>query len=306
MRLSELPSRTARRRALVVAFAALTLLIATAGPMLAAEPIDLRDAAGPRRTYVPPPKVIPRATPSPEPTPQPEEPLGHDVSWPQCNDELPDPIGFAVVGVNGGRVHKPNPCLADQLAWAGRGADLYVNTANPGPSRSQFWPSGQATPRACDTRANPGPETPECAYLYGWNAAADSYATALAAYVSLGWADAEADRLPDEQTWWLDVETANSWQRDRSLNVAALQGAVDYLESMDVAEVGFYSTALLWWRVTAGTDAFADYPAWHAGAHSQHEAEARCGGHAFTGGELRFVQWVEDGIDTNVRCSSIP
>lgn len=304
MRQSELPSRTVRRRALAAVLAALTLLATTAGPILAAEPIDLRDAA-PRRTFVPPPKDRHPAPPSPARAAN-DEPLGHDVSWPQCNDELPAPIGFSVIGVNGGRVYRANPCLADQLAWAGRGADFYINTANPGPDRSQFWPSGQDAPLACDTRTNPGPETRACAYLYGWNAAADSYATALAAYVSLGWADDDAERIPDEATWWLDVETANSWQRDRTLNVAALRGAVDYLESMDVAEVGFYSTPLLWWRVTAGTDAFDDHPAWHAGAHSQREAEDRCAGRSFTGGELRLVQWVEDGIDTNVRCSTIP
>ena len=71
---------------------------------------------------------------------------------------------------------------------------------------------------------------------------------------------------------------------------------------MDVAEVGFYSTPLLWWRVTGGTDDFADYPAWHAGARNRADAEDRCDRDAFTGGELRMVQWVEDGLDRNVRC----
>ena len=107
--------------------------------------------------------------------------------------------------------------------------------------------SASPSPVTCDRRDD---DSHECAYLYGWNAAADGYARVLAAHVALGWADADADRVQTEGTWWLDVETANSWRIDRTLNVAALHGAVDFLESMDVEEVGFYSTPLLWWRVT--------------------------------------------------------
>ncbi len=78
-----------------------------------------------------------------------------------------------------------------------------------------------------------------------------------------------------------------------------------YLESVDATEVGFYSTPLLWWIVTGGTDAFAAYPAWHAGASDLSDAQERCTTEtAFTGGELQLVQWVEDGFDTNYRCPS--
>jgi hypothetical protein len=309
MHFTEMPRREVRWRALVAALAAFLLLLAAVAPAFAAEPIDARDRdAGPRRVYVAPPKQptsrplpTPVATPTPTSTPEPK--LGFDVSWPQCNDEHPEHIGFAIVGVDGGRVYKPNPCLVEQLEWAGEGGDLYINTANPGPRHSQFWPSGSAEPRACDTDARPGTETADCAYVYGWNAAADSYRRALEAYVSLGWVEDDADRLPDEITWWLDVETANSWMRDRGLNVASLHGAVDYLDSMGAEDIGFYSTPLLWWRITAGTDDFEAYPAWHAGGHSEEEAAERCDHDAFTGGTLRFVQWIEDGIDRNLRCS---
>src|SRR3712207_9481620 len=44
--------------------------------------------------------------------------VGHDVSFPQCGDPLPDDPAFAVVGVNGGLATRPNPCLAEQLARA--------------------------------------------------------------------------------------------------------------------------------------------------------------------------------------------
>src|SRR3712207_9503117 len=44
--------------------------------------------------------------------------VGHDVSFPQCGDPLPDDPAFAVVGVNGGLATRPHPRPAEQLAWA--------------------------------------------------------------------------------------------------------------------------------------------------------------------------------------------
>ncbi|HJP71211.1 MAG TPA: hypothetical protein VJ975_05785 [Candidatus Limnocylindria bacterium] len=296
---------------MIVALGIFGLLATAAAPVAAVEPIDAREPATLQRAA--PPPVAPAPAPpvvSPVPSVAPAVDLpGIDVSWPQCGAELPAEFGFAIVGVNRGLVYAPNPCLASgepssQLEWAGADADLYVNTANPGPDISGFWPHGQRSSRDCNTANRPGADTADCAYLYGWNAAADSYRIALEAFVALGWAEADADRVPGERTWWLDVETANSWRGDTSLNVAALQGAVDYLESMD-AEVGFYSTPLLWWRVTGGTDRFAEYPAWHAGASSVDDARARCvTDEAFTGGELAMMQWVENGLDRNVICPS--
>jgi len=299
--------RSVRRRALSATFGVFALLAVAAAPVAAREPIDLfeHEPTPSPQASTDDPQPAPRPTipiRRPQPAPEPIGEPGHDVSWPQCNDELPEDSAFAVVGVNGGRTFSQNDCFVAQLEWAGREADFYLNTANPGPDHSSFWPSGQSEPRECDTRAMRGDDTRDCAYLYGWNAAADGYARVLDAFIGLDWADADAERVPGEATWWLDVETANSWRGDRRLNVATLQGAVDFLESMEVAEVGFYSTPLLWWRVTRGTDAFDEYPAWHAGAISEAQARDRCDDEAFTGGELRMVQWVEDGIDMNVRC----
>lgn len=304
-----------RRRVLVLTLGVFALLGVAAAPVAAVEPVDARDPA-PVLRRGPPPE--PTEAPTPTPTVIParlatldSDAPGYDISWPQCGDPLPEAISFAIVGVNGGRVYRPNPCLGigeddSQLEWAGPQTDLYLNTGNPGPDRSNYWPHGHAAQRECDTAAHPGADTADCAYLYGWNAAADSYRIALEAFIALEWAEPDADRVPGERTWWLDVEVANTWRLDWSLNVATLQGAVDYLESMDVTEVGFYSTPLLWWRVTGGTDAFADNPAWHAGALDQAEAEGQCDDDAFTGGELRIVQWVENGLDHNHRCPPAP
>lgn len=300
------PTAGWRRRVLTLTLGVFALLVSAATPALAVDPIYLEETPIPRRTAAPAPTTD--ASPAPGFTRISVAP-GYDVSYPQCGKELPESFSIAIVGVNGGRVYSLNPCLgpdgddASLLEWAGPDAELYANTGNPGPALSSYWPEGQTTPRACNTRANPGDDTPDCSYVYGWNAAAHSYAMALAAYIDLEWADADAERIPGNPTWWLDVETVNSWRLDRTLNVATLQGAVDYLESMDVTEVGFYSTPLLWWWITGGTDAFADHPSWHAGARNQADAEDRCDGDGFTGGELHMVQWVENNLDHNHRCS---
>jgi hypothetical protein len=264
------------------------------------------------------PEPSPSAAASPTPTPRPArtpaarpDSIGYDISYPQCGDPYPEPRGFAIVGVNGGRVFSPNPCFApgdepSQLAWAGPEADLYFNTGNPGPRISRFWPSGQTEPRECDTRGASGDDTLDCAYVYGWNSAEFAHSSALEAFIALGWADADAERLPADVSIWLDVEPANSWRGDRDLNVATLEGAVAYLESAGVDGIGFYSTPRLWNRITGGTDIFAEYPAWHAGARDRADAERRCREErAFTGGELAMVQWVEDGLDLNVRCDAV-
>jgi hypothetical protein len=255
------------------------------------------------------PSPTPAPTRRPTPSPQPAEPaIGYDISYPQCGGPYPDSPAFAIVGVNGGRVYSANPCLGagehpSQLEWAAPNLDLYLNTGNPGPRWSSYWPTGQHHPRECEPGFFRGTDTRDCAYVYGWNAAAHSYQTALEAFISVDRLDADATRLPAGITWWLDVEAANTWRLDRSLNVAALQGMVAYLESMEVDEIGFYSTPRLWNRIVGGTHAFADYPAWHGGARDLDDAERRCSSErAFTGGELRMVQWIQDGYDANIRC----
>ena len=271
----------------------------------------------PTRTARPSPEASPEASraPTPESTPEPSaapaSPVGYDISYPQCGRLYPLTFAFAIVGVNGGRVYSQNPCLGpggdrSQLAWAGPEAELYFNTGNPGPRISRYWPNGQADPRACDTDDDPGEDTLDCSFVYGWNAAEYAYATALRAYVDLGWLEADEERLPRGTAIWLDVEPANSWRFDPDLNVAALEGAVAYLESMEVERIGFYSTPRLWGRITGGTDRFSDYPAWHAGARDRADAERRCLEEpAFTGGQLAMVKWVENGLDANVRCADL-
>jgi hypothetical protein len=233
---------------------------------------------------------------------------GYDISYPQCGGLFPANAAFGIVGVNKGIVFSPNPCLGNgngpsELAWAGGvQAQLYANTGNPGPGPSIHWPNGQTFPLACNTGTSPGSDTRNCAYDYGWNAATDSYQTAVRAYISLGLASAGATSTPQPNRWWLDVETGNSWRTDASLNVAALQGAVAYLQSVGALGIGFYSTQSQWNQITGGTAVFSPLPSWVAGATSARQAASNCTGSAFTRGVVAIAQYFAKGFDADLPC----
>ena len=223
---------------------------------------------------------------------------GYDISYPQCGGSYPANPAFGIVGINGGKVFSANPCLASQLAWGGgAAAELYANTGNPGPALSSFWPNGQLAPRFCDPD---NPDTADCAYDYGYNAARHSFETALQAYQVLG-----LTTSPAAAQWWLDVETMNSWRDDVTLNVAALEGEVAYLRDVaGVTRLGFYSTTYQWGVITGGTKVFAASPSWGAGARSERAARNLCTSTttSFTGGPLTMVQFPFSGFDADIRC----
>jgi hypothetical protein len=237
---------------------------------------------------------------------------GHDISHPQCGAEMPDGSTFGIVGLNQGRPFSTNPCLGEQYEWAvGRpgSAAIYVNTGNPAPRSDYYWPrSGRRDPALC--RDNSSTTDPGCAYNYGWHAAANAMATGKK---RLG-------RGVLGHTWWLDVETSNTWNGDGASNTALLQGMYDYLRSHGVAEVGLYSTGYQWKKITGGYTAatadryraawdgqlVADFPLheaplWIATAAGSGTARKRCAT-SFTGGPTTMVQFVKDGFDTNLTC----
>jgi hypothetical protein len=235
-------------------------------------------------------------------------PCWFDISYPQCGSPFPADAEFGIVGVNHGKVFSANPCLSTgdgppELIWAGGvRAQLYANTGDPGPALSSRWPNNQTSPRQCDASAVPGSDTADCAYDYGWNAAADSYRTAASAYVSLGLAPAGATSTPSPNVWWLDVEINNSWRPDTTLNVAVLKGAVAYLQSAGTAGIGFYSTQYQWNQITGGTSDFSAYPSWVAGANSAKQAVGICSAKGFTGGRVALVQYPAGGFDADFLC----
>jgi hypothetical protein len=236
------------------------------------------------------------------------QPTGYDISYPQCGGAFPTNVVFGIVGVNNGIVYSVNPCLggggggASELAWAEQfeqAAILFANTADPGPALSSHWPNGQTAPRFCDPASN---DSPACAYDYGWNAAADSYRDAVNAYISIGKLQAGASQTPLPNEWWLDVETANSWEANTGNNIAALQGELDYLKTQGVASVGFYANGSDWQTITGATTTFSTYPSWRAGGGSQASAQSYCGTTGPTGGPIKYSQYASGGYDADIRC----
>lgn len=228
---------------------------------------------------------------------------GHDVSYPQCGAALPVGSRFGVVGVDGGKPYDANPCLVEQIGWAlGAGRPgYYVNTANPGPRLSSYWPIGQRTPKRCTRSA---PDSSGCAYDYGWNAAADSFARAVSAAAAAG------APAVTRSTWWLDVETGNTWEsleygetpKYLANDTAVLEGMRAYLRSRGVRSVGVYSTLHQWERITGGAT-LGRAPVWYAGVGSATSAAKRCTrAYSFTGGRVRMTQFARDGFDADHRC----
>ena len=128
--------------------------------------------------------------------------------------------------------------------------------------------------------------------------------------------------VPKSRTWWLDVETANSWEGNGIANAADLQGSFDYLREHGVKEVGIYSTDYQWRTITGGYHAStaATYkrawasaftpkhrmhlaPLWQAGVQGIEVARQRCG-ISFTGAPVRMAQFIVDNLDHNLMCGS--
>ncbi len=238
--------------------------------------------------------------------------VGYDVSHPQCGTELPAPGAFAVVGVNGGLATRTNPCLTEQLTWASGSSgavgdqprvQLYLNTANPGELRGLVttWPSTGQTPYgSCD-----GGNSMACSWQYGWERAR----TSVEAFFRPAARAARLDSQPARYTWWLDVETMNTWQSGsaeaRARNRVTLEGMTEYLTDQD-GEVGVYSTGYQWRRIVGEVPAdspLVGLPSWLAGALTLPQAVDLCDEPALVPrSEVELTQYVPDDLDLNYAC----
>jgi hypothetical protein len=235
-------------------------------------------------------------------------PYGNDVSYPQCASDgasstvaLPVSPAFGVVGVNKGLPNTTNPCLAAELAWAAAAparAAVYVNTANPGKLAS-WWPTTNRTQHGARAVKNPygacKPKqyTQACSYVYGYSMAYDDVTARVVA-------------KPSAYTWWLDVETANTWSSSPAANRADLEGMRAAIVAAK-AKVGVYATRSHWREIVGTVPAsspLASLPSWIAlGGVSAKTAIAACGGASLTTkGRLTLTQFVVGSSDTDVAC----
>lgn len=229
--------------------------------------------------------------------------LGNDISWPQCKKSFPTKQAFGIVGVNNGLANTTNPCLSSQLKWAdkssgGTGQDkaaLYVNTANPG-LKGTFWPYSNSYNGM--TIGNPygtcnHQNNAACAYIYGYAKAYDD-------------ATIRGVATPTKYTWWLDVETVNSWQSNTTANRADLEGMTAYFQALGVRKIGIYSTGYQWRQIVGEVGSNSNLyalPSWLAGASSEVSAMQSCELPPLTSGsQVVLTQFTSGRSDYNFSC----
>ncbi len=230
---------------------------------------------------------------------------GNDVSYPQCDRALLSRQAFGIVGVNDGRANTTNPCLAGEIVWARKSSgdarqerlSFYVNTANPGRFKIADWPKNNADQLTRAVVKDPygrcaGRDDRACSWQYGWNVAE---------------LDARTHGIskPSRYRWWLDVETATSWDPSTWNNRADLEGMVTYFHRIG-SVVGVYSTTFQWHKIVKvvppGSPLYrlAD---WVPGARTLAQAKANCRLAPLTGrGIITVTQWLAAKTDHDFSC----
>jgi major membrane immunogen (membrane-anchored lipoprotein) len=238
---------------------------------------------------------------------------GYDISYPQCGKTITYAAGFGIVGVNDGHPYTTNPCLAKEITWAQSTESgvpsFYMNTDSPGPADTSNWPTSSTGPDACS-----GANSTACSYDYGWGAAKASFAGAIAAEAADG--SASPSTSVTGANWWLDVETGNHWESieaaygrsnaSLAIDEQMLQGAVAYLTSVGVSNLGIYATAQQWNTITGTPPTiFKTIPAWMPGYATLAAAEAACAHSSFDGGRVAMIQYPMNGLDGDYICGLV-
>jgi hypothetical protein len=201
--------------------------------------------------------------------------VGFDVSFPQCPKTEPPPGEFGIVGLSNGRPFTVNPCALRLYTWAAELGTpaIYVNVA--------FSPSyARHVTASCEAAAPAGLERTRIRLAWAAGCSEASYA--------LAHAPGPAAR------WWLDIETANSWSRNSTLNRIAIEAAAATLRRLAGRPVGVYSSARSWWLITGPErwnppSATADWLA--VSAHRTRATAPRACGRSFSGMPVALVQF---------------
>ena len=207
---------------------------------------------------------------------------GVDISFPNCSVPIPSDLDFGIVGVNHGKNFTANNCLADQAGHFNH-LMLYANTGYPGVQAAKEY---QNSPRHCAVRDN------LCwAYNYGYNAG----------QYTANYANSQGIRA---DTWYLDVEWANSWTSSMTENRSSLQGQADAIRKYAKArKVGVYSNAKAWSDLTGSwQNGWSNWVA--SGDDTATEALTACNQN-FTGAPTELVQYVTD-LDHDIVCPARP
>ncbi len=204
---------------------------------------------------------------------------GLDVSWPNCSSKITK-ADFGIVGVNDGQGYSENPCLLSEASHF-TALSLYANTGWDAKSSH----INSTSPEQCAATDE------NClAYNYGYNAGLYAYNYAASLGLSAN-------------SWWLDVETANTWSNNATQNQNSLQGEYNALSVEGVQQIGVYSTTAQWNVLTNSWQ--NNWPSWGATTwKTAKQAATYCSGHQFTGGSSILMQFLPktDGLDHDVAC----
>ena len=206
---------------------------------------------------------------------------GYDISWPQCGGALPPPPHpVSIVGLNDGRMFTNNPCLSSEMAWAGGALSIYVNTSGL-PSDNTSGVHGVHTCAVSDLSCR----------SYNWGRSAATFDITAAQQAN-----------SHASTWWLDVETTNSWNASTGANAEVIQGLIDGLRAEGFI-VGIYSTSYQF-GVIAGSNYAPRVPLWiPTGTMNEGDAPGFCSNsHTFGGGITWLTQWWSTTYDHDYAC----
>jgi hypothetical protein len=203
---------------------------------------------------------------------------GVDVSWPNCSASIAK-VAFGIVGVTGGKPFSQNSCLKAEASHFAN-LSLYTNTAYPGKNAGLNY---QNAPNVCDSA-----DLNCLAYNYGYNSAQYAF-------------DYSQNNGVYSNTWWLDVETMNSWSSTDE-NKASLQGHIDALKDAGINTIGVYSTTYQWNTISGSWR--NNLPSWGATTWTTaKQAKTYCTGHEFTGGPSYLMQFTpKRSLDQDVAC----
>ncbi|WP_435771035.1 hypothetical protein [Nocardioides sp. SYSU DS0651] len=229
------------------------------------------------------------------------EVLGGDISWPQCpkgmgipekqGQGMPMPLPqaeYVVIGLTNGPGFTPNPCLADQVAWAKENDVLVaVYAVSSFPDSRTLRKYGADGPYDASSRLG---QLKNVGYQQArYNIGTMGKVGLLSPII------------------WIDVEPVPvfEWSDDVKANAAVIEGvARGYVDAG--FKIGVYSTPSLY-EAVVGDYSLGGVPEWRAaGQTSRAEARDRCGADwSIQGGQAVMGQWVEQRRDQNITCPGI-
>jgi hypothetical protein len=207
---------------------------------------------------------------------------GYDISKFQCSNLPTGDHAISIVQVDGSSQGNTNPCLAQELAWAGGGLNLYTYLTYSTSATNEPGCNG-------DTSCNAGYQ----AGTYAFNDAAT--------------AGAGSTSIP----WWLDVETfEGNWSGNLAENAQFVQGALNALhEGQGIPYVGIYASPGVWNGIVGNYQ--PDVPYWMADYLSNPSGPGSCADISrwqampnvrLPSGPLEIVQYNSTQFDDDYAC----